>query len=150
MHRLRPAASRAAIAGRYWWCAGADAFGKATTATGSCTIFPQHRRCIHIEKRLEELGIVLPPAPTPKANYNIVCYTNDNVLYVSGHLPLQPDGTLLKGRIGPSSSGGESIEHGYQAARHAGLNIISTLKHQLGDLDRVQQIIKVRTEGRKF
>jgi enamine deaminase RidA (YjgF/YER057c/UK114 family) len=78
-----------------------------------------------------------------------VCYSNDNVLYISGHLPLQPDGTLIKGRIGPLSSGGESIAHGYQAARHAGLNIIATLKQQLGDLDRVQQIIKVRTDNRQ-
>jgi hypothetical protein len=98
---------------------------------------------IHIEKRLDELGIVLPAAPSPKANYNIVCHANGNMLYVSGHLPIQLDGTLITGRIGPESSGGKSIPHGYEAARHAGLNVISTLKHHLGDLDRVEQIVKV-------
>ena len=104
------------------------------------------RRLVHIEKRLEELGIELPPAPTPKANYNIVCYASGNTMYISGHLPFKVDGTLLKGRIGPAS-GGETIEHGYEAARHAGLNIISTLKQQLGDLDRVEQVVKVRYRG---
>lgn len=63
-------------------------------------------------------------------------------MYISGHLPVQADGSMLTGRIGPES-GGQSLEHGYQAARHAGLNIVSTLKKQLGDLDRVKQIVKV-------
>lgn len=49
---------------------------------------------------------------------------------------------MLTGRIGPASQG-KSIEHGYQAARQAGLNIVSTLKMQLGDLDRVKQVVKV-------
>lgn len=102
------------------------------------------RRGVHIEKRLEEeLGLELPPAPTPKANYNIVCHASGNMLYVSGHLPVQLDGSLMKGRIGPKS-GGESVEHGYAAARQCGLNIVSTLKEQLGDLDRVEKVVKVR------
>lgn len=63
-------------------------------------------------------------------------------MYISGHLPLKADGTLICGRIGPES-GGESIEYGYEAARHAGLNLISTMKQQLGDLDRVEQVVKV-------
>jgi len=99
------------------------------------------RRFVHVEKRLEELGIELPPAPTPKANYNIVCHASGNMLYVSGHLPVMNDGSMLTGRVGP---GGESLEHGYAAARQCGLNIISTLKEQLGDLDRVEQVVKVR------
>ncbi len=97
---------------------------------------------VHIEKKLQELGIELPPAPTPKANYNIVCHASGNMMYISGHLPLKADGTLICGRIGPES-GGETIEHGYEAARQAGLNLISTMKQQLGDLDRVEQVVKV-------
>jgi enamine deaminase RidA (YjgF/YER057c/UK114 family) len=100
-------------------------------------------RFVHIENRLEEFGIELPTAPTPKANYNIVCHASGNMMYVSGHLPIMADGTLITGRIGPKS-GGESIDHGYKASRQCGLNIISTLKKQLGDLDRVHQIVKVR------
>ena len=95
-----------------------------------------------MEQRLMELDLTLPPAPTPKANYNIVCRASGNMLYISGHLPFQGDGTLLQGKIGPS--GGKSVAHGYDAAKHCALNIISTLKQQLGDLDRVEQIVKVR------
>ncbi|KAL7567126.1 hypothetical protein ACA910_009453 [Epithemia clementina (nom. ined.)] len=101
-------------------------------------------RSVHVEKRLEELGITLPAAPGPKANYNIVCHASGNMMYISGHLPVRPDGSMMTGRIAPSgSSEGQSLEHGYEAARHAGLNIVSTLKSQLGDLDRVKQIVKV-------
>jgi enamine deaminase RidA (YjgF/YER057c/UK114 family) len=94
-----------------------------------------------VEKRLEDLGITLPSPSSPKANYNIVCRASGNMLYVSGHLPFKPDGTLMTGRIGED---GRGKEHGYEAARHAGLNIISTLKEHLGDLDRVEQVVKVR------
>ena len=113
----------------------------------SSLVVPTHsgRRYLHVEQRLVELDIALPPAPKPKANYNIVCRAAPgNMLYISGHLPVQTDGTLLTGRIGPSGSGGESVAHGYAAARQCALNIIATLQQQLGDLDRVEQIVKVR------
>ena len=98
---------------------------------------------IHIEKKLNDLGITLPAAPKPKANYNIVCHATGNMLYISGHLPVLDDGSVITGRIGPQSDG-KTIDHGYKAARQAGLNIVSTLKEQLGDLDRVKQVVKVR------
>jgi hypothetical protein len=94
----------------------------------------EFRRFVHIEKRLEELGIELPTAPVPKANYNIICRASGNMMYISGHLPITADGKLLTGRIGPGT-GGETVEHGYTAARHCALNIVSTLKSQLGDLE---------------
>ena len=99
-------------------------------------------RLVHVEKRLQELGIELPSAPAPKANYNIVCYASGNMLYVSGHLPINNDGSMLTGRVGPDD-GGETLEHGQAAARQCGLNILATLKSQLGDLDRVEQVVKV-------
>lgn len=48
-------------------------------------------RSIHIEKKIEQLGIELPPAPLPKANYNIVCLPpgEETTMYVSGHLPIK-------------------------------------------------------------
>lgn len=99
----------------------------------------QPTRCfIHVEKRLEELNIQLPTAPAPKANYNIVCHASGGMMYISGHLPVQLDGTLMTGRIGT-----DDVAYGYQAARMAGLNILATLKSQLGDLDRVEHVVKV-------
>lgn len=89
---------------------------------------------------MEAKGIVLPPAPKPAANYNITCQANGNMLYISGHLPLLDDGTLMTGTAGKD---GVDIEHGYKAARQCGLNIVATLKNHLGDLDRVEQIVKV-------
>jgi enamine deaminase RidA (YjgF/YER057c/UK114 family) len=105
-----------------------------------------HYRLVHIEKRLAEKGITLPKPSSPRANYNIVCRASGNMLYVSGHLPIRADGSIMTGRIGPKDSGGgaQTVAHGYEAARYAGLNIISTLKDQLGDLDRVKQVVKVR------
>lgn len=108
----------------------------------SSKLIASQYRSIHVEKRIEELNITLPPPAQPKANYNIVCHASGNMLYVSGHLPIMADGTLLTGRVGPES-GGNTVEQGYEAARHCGLNIVSTLKSQLGDLDRVEQIVKV-------
>jgi len=99
------------------------------------------RRFLHVEKRLEELGLELPPPAPPRANYNSVCWSSGNtILYVSGHLPFNTAGTeLTKGRIG---EGGRDVAYGYQAARQVGLGLVSTLKDQLGDLDRVEQVVK--------
>jgi enamine deaminase RidA (YjgF/YER057c/UK114 family) len=110
----------------------------------------QRRRFVHIERRLEDLGITLPKPAAPRANYSPVLRVGD-MMYVSGHLPFDVDGTLMTGRIGDQSTeggGGSSqqidLDHGYQAARLCGLNIISTLQSQLdGDLDRVVKIVKL-------
>lgn len=102
-------------------------------------------REINVERRIEELNITLPSPSQPKANYNIVCHAAGNMLYISGHLPIKADGELCVGRVGPDGSDEKNgVKEGYEAARHCGLNIISTLKDQLGDLDRVEQIVKVR------
>ena len=94
---------------------------------------------VHTEKRMAEAGITLSPAP-PKAAANYApCQRTGNLLYLSGHLPLKEDGNLMTGQIGPTD-----VEYGYQAARQVGLNIIATLKEELGgDLDRVDQIVKL-------
>lgn len=65
-------------------------------------------------------------------------------MYISGHLPIKANGELCVGRVGSETCEESlSVKDGYEAARHCGLNIIATLKDQLGDLDRVQQVVKV-------
>jgi enamine deaminase RidA (YjgF/YER057c/UK114 family) len=96
---------------------------------------------VQTEKQIEELGLTLPPAPGAKANYAPV-QRSGNLLYLSGHLPVTADGTLITGRLGPES-GHKSVEHGYEAAKQVGLNLIATLKQELGDLDRVEQVVKL-------
>jgi enamine deaminase RidA (YjgF/YER057c/UK114 family) len=100
----------------------------------------QPRRTVHVERTIDSLGITLPKAAAPRANYNIVCHAQGNMLYVSGHLPFQADGTLMTGKIDGKE---RDVDYGYQAARWAGLNIVATLKDQLGDLDRIEKIVKV-------
>jgi len=106
----------------------------------------KYQRNMHVENHINSMGITLPAAPQSKANYALVSSTpsidGKDIVFVSGHLPIKSDGTLLTGAVGPDSNGC-TIEEGYVAARQAGLNIIATLKNYLGDLDRVDQIVKL-------
>lgn len=61
------------------------------------------------------------------------------VAYVSGHGPLLPDGSLIRGRVGADLT----LEQGKAAARQVGLAILATLRQELGSLDRVRRILKV-------
>jgi enamine deaminase RidA (YjgF/YER057c/UK114 family) len=90
---------------------------------------------------LQQLGITLPTAPKPAANY-LPCQRDGNLLYLSGHLPLSEDGTLSLLHVGCMDA--TRVETGYQAARQVGLNMIATIRQELnGDLDRVEKIVKV-------
>jgi enamine deaminase RidA (YjgF/YER057c/UK114 family) len=93
---------------------------------------------MHIEKRLEELGIVLPKATAPAANYVNAVLTG-NLLFLSGKGPYRPDGTLHTGIVGQHVT----VEEAYQHARLTGLHLISTMQAELGDLDRVVRVVKV-------
>jgi enamine deaminase RidA (YjgF/YER057c/UK114 family) len=89
------------------------------------------------EARVKELGLVLPPIPKPGGVYKPVVIVG-NIAYVSGHGPLKEDGTLITGRVGDDLD----KEAGYQAARQVGLTILTTLRAQLGSLDKVKRVIK--------
>jgi enamine deaminase RidA (YjgF/YER057c/UK114 family) len=93
------------------------------------------------EARLAQLGLTLPPAPGAVAAYEPWVIAG-GMVYISGQLPW-PDGKTLafKGRIG----GDLTPEQGYAACRLATLNAFAQLKAALGDLERVQRI--VRLEG---
>jgi len=82
-------------------------------------------------------GLDLPPAPKPAGVYKPVVIAGRYV-YVSGQVPVQPDGSLLTGRVGDSLT----LEEGKLAARQAGLTMLATLKVQLGDLNRIRRLIK--------
>ena len=91
-----------------------------------------------IEERIIELGLTLPAAPTPMANY-VSCRRCGNMLYFSGAGAFQDGKPVMFGKIGQELTD----EEGYQAARLAGLNLISQLKKEVGDLDKVKQFVKV-------
>lgn len=91
-----------------------------------------------IESRIAELKLELPPAPKPVAVYKPVVVVG-GLAYVSGHGPLKPDKSLITGRVGADLD----LNAGKAAARQVGLAILSTLRAQLGTLDRVKRLIKV-------
>ncbi|QEH34812.1 Endoribonuclease L-PSP [Aquisphaera giovannonii] len=89
------------------------------------------------EARVAELKLELPPAPKPVATYVTALRIGD-LVYVSGHGPLKPDGTLIKGRLGQDMD----LAAGAAAARQVGLAILSTLRATLGSLDTVTHLVK--------
>ncbi len=90
------------------------------------------------EARLSRLGIELPPAPQPVATY-VPAVIVGNMLYVAGHTPRRPDGSPgYQGKVGEDFT----IEEGYEAARVAGVNILSTVRNTLGTLDRVVRLVR--------
>ncbi|MGF1581675.1 MAG: RidA family protein [Gemmataceae bacterium] len=89
------------------------------------------------DARIQELNLTLPPAPKPVAKY-VTSLQVGNMLYVSGHGPLQPDKTLLSGRVGDDMT----LEQGKEAARVVGLAMLATLRDKLGTLDKVKRIVK--------
>jgi enamine deaminase RidA (YjgF/YER057c/UK114 family) len=90
------------------------------------------------EARLKELGIELPETTQPMANY-VNAVRTGNLLYLAGKGPGLPGKPLPVGKIGRDFS----IEQGYRLARDTGLNLISVMKAELGDLDKVARIVKV-------
>jgi enamine deaminase RidA (YjgF/YER057c/UK114 family) len=90
------------------------------------------------QQRFEALGLTLPPAPKPAGVYK-PCLTVGRHLYVSGHGPLLPDGTMMRGRVGRD----HDADGGKKAARQVGLTILATLIANLGSLDKIGRVIKV-------
>lgn len=92
-----------------------------------------------IDTRLQELGISIPQASIPAANYVPYVQTG-NTLFISGQLPLQGSEVTQTGQLGA----GVSIEQGQACARICALNVIAQVKHALGgDLSRVKRIVKL-------
>lgn len=90
-----------------------------------------------IEARLAEIGVTLPQAAAPVAAY-VPAVEAGGMLYISGQIALGPDG-LMTGRLGED----RDLDYGVAAARACGLNLIAQMKAALGDLDRVERIVKL-------
>ena len=90
------------------------------------------------EARLAELKLELPKAPTPVATY-VTAVRTGNLLYVSGHGPVNSDGTMHLGRVGDNLD----VAGGKAAARQTGLAILATIRLHLGSLDKVVRLVKV-------
>jgi enamine deaminase RidA (YjgF/YER057c/UK114 family) len=95
-----------------------------------------------IQDRLADMGLALPaPLVAPEGlrlPFASVLVRGD-LAYVSGHGPFDGERQLFRGRVGAELT----VEQGYEAARAAGLSLLASLRHALGDLDRVTAWIKV-------
>ena len=92
-----------------------------------------------INARLTELGIDLPDAPVPAANY-VPYVVSDNLIFVAGQVPIWNGEVKFVGKIGEDLS----TEDGIAAARLCVLNIIAQAKAALdGDLDRIVRFVKI-------
>ena len=94
-----------------------------------------------IEARLAELGIALPKAAAPVANY-VAFVLEGNTLVVSGQLALGPEGKLdpaHRGKLGADVPG----EAGRAAARNCAINVLAQAKAALGDLDRIERCLRL-------
>ena len=91
-----------------------------------------------IENKIKSLGIKLLPKVNPVANY-VSAVTSGNLVFLSGHGPVKEDGSLVTGKVGLDLG----LDEGYQAARMAAIALISSLKAEIDDLDKVKRIVKL-------
>jgi enamine deaminase RidA (YjgF/YER057c/UK114 family) len=93
---------------------------------------------IDFDKKLKELNIELFTPGKPIANY-VKAVRTGNLLFVAGHGPTKADGSNTIGKVGKDLT----TEQGYEAARQTAISLLSTLKAELGDLNKVKRIVKV-------
>jgi enamine deaminase RidA (YjgF/YER057c/UK114 family) len=92
-----------------------------------------------VEQKLASLGITLPTPATPMANY-VPSVMAENVLVVSGQVCFGADGKLVaKGQLG----GSVSVEDGQRAARACAINLLAQVKAAVGDLDRIERVVRL-------
>ena len=87
---------------------------------------------------IKKLGLVFPPSPKPLGVYRPTLVV-DRFLYVSGHGPVNNDGSLIQGKVGADLD----REEGKAAARQVGLTMLSTIINDYGDIDNIKRVVKV-------
>ncbi len=93
---------------------------------------------VDYDKKLKELGVELYAPTKPMANY-VKAVRSGNLLFLAGHGPTRADNSNITGKVGADLT----LDQGYEAARQTGIAILSTLKGELGDLNKVKRIVKV-------
>jgi enamine deaminase RidA (YjgF/YER057c/UK114 family) len=91
-----------------------------------------------VEQKLLQLNLSLPTLLTSKGIYKR-CLEVGNLLYVSGHVSVNNDGSSITGKVGKDLSDDE----GKAAALQCGLAILSSIKDHFGNLDRIKRVIKI-------
>lgn len=93
---------------------------------------------VDFDKKLKDLGITLTEPSKPVANY-VKAVRTGNLIYLAGHAPVKPDGSYVTGKVGRDLT----VEQGYEAAKLTAISLLSTLKAEVGDLNKVKRVVKV-------
>jgi enamine deaminase RidA (YjgF/YER057c/UK114 family) len=93
---------------------------------------------VDYDKKLKDLGITLMEPSKPIANY-VKAVRTGNLVFLSGHGPVKADGTYVTGKVGRELT----IEQGYEAAKLTAVGLLSTLKAEIGDFNKVKRVVKV-------
>ncbi|HWP48135.1 MAG TPA: RidA family protein [Candidatus Limnocylindrales bacterium] len=93
---------------------------------------------VDVEQRLKELGVTLHTPDRPLANY-VHAVRTGNLIFLAGHGPRKPEGGMVIGKVGREID----LEQGKEAARLVAINLLSSLKAEIGDLNKVKRIVKV-------
>jgi enamine deaminase RidA (YjgF/YER057c/UK114 family) len=93
---------------------------------------------INAEENVARLGIDLSRPPAPVANY-VPAVRTGNLVFVSGHGPVRPEGGMVTGKVGETIS----VEQAYEAARLVGIGLLASLRAEIGDLNRVRRVVKL-------
>jgi len=91
-----------------------------------------------IENRLSDLGITLPEAAAPAANY-VPFVRTGNQLFISGQLPMEAGKIAVSGKLGDDVS----VDDGKAAAKTCAINLLAQAKAATGDLDKVVRLVKI-------
>ena len=92
----------------------------------------------NVEKKLLDMGLSVPEAPKPVAAY-VPGIKVGEFIYTSGQIPLVNGELKYKGKVGLDVS----VEKGYEAAKVCALNCLGVIKSIIGDLDNIEQVVKV-------
>lgn len=101
-------------------------------------VFASQAQSVDANKKLKELGIELFP-PTPVMGNYVKAVRTGNLIFLAGHGPTFANNTNITGKVGKDLT----LEEGAAAARQTGIALLSTLKSEIGDLNKVKRIVKV-------
>lgn len=108
----------------------------APSATGAAA---QEERVDHIEGRLHQMGLELPPQRPPSVANILKSVRTGNLLFISGHGPYNKDGLIRKGKVGQDLT----VDEAYDLAKHSALGCLLAAKTELGSLDKIRRIVKL-------
>lgn len=104
----------------------------------ACLFFSATLLAQNVEQKLKDQKVELFKPSAPMANY-VKAVRVGNLIFLAGHGPTKADGTNITGKVGKDLS----VEQGYMAARQTAISMLSTLKAEIGDLNKVKRVVKV-------